>query len=190
MPLFSAADQQALAGLHVHRAWFADVQFASGRRRYHTGIGAVTIGGFTWHGVNAPFGGQLVSVAEVEEPRFGSAPAVAIVFSGADKTFLREVWSTDLEGTPCDLYFAVFDAETGRVIIDLRKLFEGKLTAPAIQVQGLAVRRVEVKVVSFEEGLNYPATRTAWSPAGQRSRYPTDEGMDFIGADIIVDFKA
>lgn len=189
MALFSSDDLAALSGPHVQRAFFFDVIWPTERRRYHTGTGPVEIGGFTWQGVNDPFGAALVSLGEVEEPRFGTAPAISILFSGANKDFLREVWTTDLEGVACDPYFAAFNAESGAVVVGLRKLFEGKVTAPMIECEGLAVRAVSVRIVDIEEGLNYPVTQTQWSPAGHRSRYPGSKGMDYVGSKIIVDFK-
>ncbi|MEM8664212.1 MAG: transcriptional regulator [Pseudomonadota bacterium] len=190
MTIFTEADLDQLEGPHVQRAWFADIRFPAGRRRVHTGYGTVTIGGHEWEGVNDPFGAQAVQLGNVQEARFGEAPAVSVVISGANRAFLKEMWDTDLEGVPCDLYFAVFDGETGGILIDLRLLFEGRLTGFSFDIQGLGVRAVTSKIVSRDEGRNFPATRWDWSPAGQRSRYPDDAGMDFVGSDIQVDFKA
>lgn len=191
MSLFADEDLDALSGPHIQRAWFADVVLPSGRRRLHTGMGMVSIGGFEWEGVSDPFGAQLVGFGSIEEPRFGQAPAVDIVMSGANRAFLKSMWDDRhaIEGAPCDMYFATFDAETGDVVIPLRKMFPGKLTAPRFSFVGASIRSISLKVVSIFEGLNFPTTGAMWSPAGQRARYPGDKGLDFMNADLVEDYK-
>ena len=180
-----------LSGLHVQRAWFADVDLPTGRRRLHTGMGPMEIGGHYWEGVSDPFGGQLVGVGSIEEPRFGQAPAIDVVLSGANRTFLKSFWNDRhaVEGSRCDMYFATFDAETGEAIVPLTKMFPGKLTALRFNFVGIAIRSISLKVVSVFEGLNFPATGSMWSPAGQRARFPGDKGLDFMNADVVEEFK-
>lgn len=191
MTFYAAEDLDKLSGPHIQRAWFAHVVLPSGERRLHTGLGPVEIGGHVWEGVSDPFGGQLVSVGSIEEPRFGQAPAVDVVISGANREFLKTVWDDrhTVEGAQCDLYFATFDAETGEAVIGLRKLYPGKITAPKFAFVGAAVRAVQLRIVSIWEGLNFPAAGAQWSPAGQRQRFPGDKGLDFINAPIIEDYK-
>lgn len=189
--LFSSDDLAKLSAPHVCRQFFADVEFADpiGRRRLHTGTGPITIGGQTWYGTSDPFGGQLVGLAGVQEARFGQAPAITAVFSGASLTWFKAIWDEDIEGTACTIYFAVFDQETGEVLIDLKRVFDGRLSSPAFEMVGLGIRAATIKVISKDEGIQYPATRYDWSPAGQRSRYPADEGLDLIGSDLIEYYK-
>ena len=192
MTFFSSADLDALSGPHVQRAWFCEVFFPAGTRRYHTGLGKVTIGGKTWDGVSDPFGGALVSIGGIEEPRFGQAVKTDILFSGASKVFLGSIWENKatIEGVQADVYFAVMDCETGDVLIDLKKVLPGKLTAPGISFLGVAIRAIKIKIISVWEGLNFPKTGAMWSPAGQRERFAGDKGLDFINSDIIEEFKA
>lgn len=191
MAHFTADDLDALSGPHIQRAWFAEVDLPSGLRRLHTGLGPKEIGGHEWEGVSDPFGGQLVSVGSIEEPRFGQAPAVDVVISGANRAFLKTMWDDRhaVEGAACDLYFATFDAETGAEIIGLTKLYPGKITSPKFAFVGANVRAIQIRIVSIWEGLNFPAARSQWSPAGQRQRYPGDKGLDYINAPIVEDYK-
>lgn len=189
MTVPSAADLEALEAPHVCRAMFADVQLPSGRRRFHSGLGPVAIGGYTWEGVSDPFGGQIVSVGQLQEPRLGQAPSVDIVFSGANRAWLKTVWDDTVEGAPCDLYWAMFDGETGAVVLDLRLLFQGRLSAPQFSFVGLAVREIVVTVESVYASLNYPTPEMEWTTASQRRRYPGDEGLDFLGSDLIEVYK-
>lgn len=188
---FTADDLDKLSRLHVQRAIFARVQFPSGERRLHTGLGKVVVGGEEWEGVTDPFGGQMVSLDAIEEPWFGHAPAIDVVISGANRQWLKQMWDDwdTLDGVQCDLYFAVFDAETGETLIGLKPLFEGRLTAPRFSFLGATIRFVQAKIVSVFEGLNFPSVDAAWSPAGQRKRYPGDKGLDLINAKIIEYFR-
>jgi hypothetical protein len=174
---------------HVHRDVFADVFWPGDRRRYHLGAGKVLVGGETWEGVNSVSRRQLVDLGEIQEPWFGTAPVVNAVFSGIDRAFLRAVWTQPIEGVRCDLYWAAFNQETMAEVVPLTILFEGRLSAPAIDMGRNVIRAVTVTIVSKNEGMNYPAPNTDWSPAGQRQRYPGDKGLDTIGSDIITIFK-
>lgn len=188
---FTDADFEALSGPHVHRTWFITVTLpTSGVRRYHLGINPVTIDGNTFEGVNDPFGGQVVQLTGVQEARFGTTPRLTAVISGANKEWLRQLRDEGVEGSPVRIEFATFDAETGEIIIPPRLMFIGRVTAPRFQFAGLGVRVLNASIVSQDEGLGYPATKTEWSPAGFRARNAGDRGGDQISSDVIEDFRA
>lgn len=191
MATFGTDDLQALSGLYVQIAWFAHVDFPSGERRLHAGMGPKFAGGYEWEGVSDPFGGQLVGLGDVEELYFGQAPAVDVVMSGANRSFLKSIWADrhGIEGAACDLYFATFDAETGEEIVEFRKMMDGRLSGMRVMLSGPVVRVVTLKIVSRFEGLNFPATGAMWSPTGQRQRHPGDKGLDYINADIVEVYK-
>lgn len=191
MGLFTVDDQSVLRGMHVQRVHLAHVSFPSGERRFHTGSGPLEMGGETWEGVSDPFGGQLVGLTGMEEPRFGRAVAIDAVFSGANKTFLKSIWDDRhaIEGVSCDLYFAVIDAETGDVLIPMKRLIRGKLSAPRFSFAGSSIRAFTIKIVSIWEGLNFAVTGSMWSPAGQRARYAGDKGLDLINAEMVEIYK-
>jgi len=185
MPLFSPTDLDALSAPHVGRAWFVDIQIPGNRLRLHNGVGRVSVGGHEWRGVTDPIGGRLVSIAEVEDPQFGQAPAVQIGLTGVDVAFVREVHATarDLEGVPADVYWAMFDPETGAELIPLRRLFPGTLSAPLISWPGPGRRAVAFTIESVWSGKNYQPGRK-WNGAEQRRRYPGDLGLDFVGVKV------
>jgi len=190
MTVFTQADLEKLSRPHVQRAWFVEAMLPSGTRHYHSGMGRVSLGGQIWEGVSDPVGGAMVVIDGMQEPAFGQAVAIDVVFSGASRTFLKSIWDDRqaIEGATANVSFAVIDAETGDVLIGLTRMLDGKLTAPVLRFQGAAIRTVAVKIVSVFEGLNYPVTNGMWSPAGQRARYPGDTGLDTINADIVEDF--
>lgn len=191
MALFSTDDFTDLKAPHVRVVRLVHVVFPSGERRFHLGSGPLVMGGETWEGVSDPFGGQLVGLTGMEEPRFGRAVAIDAVFSGANKVFLKSVWDDryEIEGVSADIYFATVDTFTGDVLIDMKKLMRGKLSAPRLSFVGSSIRAMAIKIVSVWEGLNYAVTGSMWNPAGQRARYAGDKGMDFVNSDIVEIFK-
>lgn len=191
MPLFSTGDFTALKAPHVRVVRLVHVVFPSGERRFHLGSGPLVMGGYTWEGVSDPFGGQLVGLTGMEEPRFGRAVAIDAVFSGANRAFMKSVWDDRyaIEGVSADIYFATVDTFTGDVLIPMKKLMRGKLSAPRLSFVGSSIRAMAIKIVSVWEGLNYAVTGSMWSPAGQRARYAGDKGMDEVNNEIVEIFK-
>ncbi|WP_315920450.1 transcriptional regulator [Mesorhizobium sp. SP-1A] len=185
MPIFSEADFDRLARPHVARAWFLELDLPAGISRLHSGTGRVMLGGHEWRGVTDPIGGQMVSMDNVEEPRFGQAVAVNITLSGANKEFFKSVHATarQIEGRRGDLYWAAFDGETGEVLIGLKRLFPGKITSPSLHWQGIGVRTVSITLESIWSSQNY-AVGGKWTPADQRRRFPGDAGLDFVGVKV------
>lgn len=154
--MFTQQDFEALSGLYVQPAWFARVDFPSGTRWLHTGMGPVEIGDHEWEGISDPFGGQLVGLGAVEELYFGQAPAVDVVMSGANREFLKSVWDDRhvIEGCACDLYFATFDAETGEPVVMFRRMMQGRLTAPRMVINNTSSQYSRVEVDMLVSGIS------------------------------------
>ncbi|MEP9374992.1 transcriptional regulator [Mesorhizobium sp. KR1-2] len=191
MPIFSEADLDWLARPHIARAWFLALDLPSGLHRLHSGTGRVTVGGHEWRGVTDPISGQLVSLSNVEEPRFGRAVALNITLSGANREFFKSVHATrrQIEGRRADLYFVVFDGETGTVWPrGLAQLFPGKITSPVLQWSGIGARTVSVTLESLWSSQNFPFGGK-WNGADQRGRFPGDKGFDFVGVKVSENWK-
>lgn len=187
---FTAIDKQKLGRPHVARAWFCELNLPSGIANLHSGTGRVQLDGKTWEGVTDPLGRQLVSMSSVEEPRFGAAIAITITLSGANLDFFRSVYGVarDLEGRRADLYWAAFDPETEEVLIPLKKLFPGKMTAASLQWSGVGRRNVSITLESIWSSQNYPFGGQ-WNGADQRRRYPGDKGLDYVGINVSENWK-
>lgn len=182
-----ATDLEKLSGPHVARNWFLELDLPSGASYLHSGVGRYTIESKEWRGVSDPIGGRLVSLEGIEEARFGQATAITVTLSGANREFLKSVHDTarQLEGRPANLYFAVFDTETAELLLGLKRMFPGKMTAPEIAWGGVGIRTVSLTIESRWAGQNYPFLGK-WTPAGQRKRYPgdpPDKGLDFVGVE-------
>ncbi len=185
MAIFSTDDLARLSAPHVARAWFLALDLPDGVVRLHNGVGRVSLGGQEWSGVTNPVGGQMVSLSNVEEPRFGQAVAVNITLSGANKAFLQSVHATrrEVEGRRADLFWAAFDGETGELLFGLKRLFPGKISSPVIHWQGVGVRLVTVTIESIWSGDNFPFGGR-WNDADQRRRYPDDKGLQYVGVKV------
>lgn len=181
MTRIAIQNQGKLSGPHIGRCWFADIKFATGRRRLCQADGPVTIGGHVWDGTTDPFGAQLVQVESIPEPIIGQAPIVRMVISGANKQWRRSIFgSAPIRNTLCDLYFATIDNETNAVIVPLTLLYPGRLTAPRYITAGPEIRNIVIGVEHIGVALNYPSPNMDWSSAAQRARYPGDRGLDLM----------
>jgi hypothetical protein len=179
---FTAAEIEKLRGIHVARAWFAEIDLPSGFWRLHNGVGTVTAGGYEWKGISSPVGGQLVSISQVEAPRFGQAAKVDIIISGVTAAFMQSIrdLGTDLEGRSCDLYFMCFDMETEDSNTSLVKLFPGRLSSPSLIREGIGTRLITLSIESPFHAQNFPFGGM-WNGASQRRRFPGDKGLDYMG---------
>ena len=183
--LFDDTDLEALSAPHVGRAFFVMLDLPDGITRLHNGVGRANIGGYEWRGVTDPIGGRLASLSEIEEPQFGSSPAIQIILTGVDVAFMRSVKSLarQIEGRPAEVYFAVIDPETMEVLIDLRRIFMGSMSAPSLSWSGVNSRMVGLTIESIWSGMKFPSGGK-WSSADQKRRYPDDLGLDFLGVEV------
>lgn len=185
MTIFTEADLDRLAAPHVARGWFLELDLPSGLRRLHSGTGRKTLGNYDWTGVTDPVRGQLVHMSAVEEQRFGQAASVEITLSGANREFFASVHATrhEIEGRPANLYFIVFDAETEEVLIGLRNLFPGRVTAPKLKWQGIGIRSVTLTIEGIWSSMNFPFGGK-WNDAELQRRFPGAKGLQYVGVEV------
>jgi hypothetical protein len=190
MIVFSDEDHRKLSAAHVSIGLFAELHLPSGVSYLWGGMGKHIIDGKTYRGVSNPVSGQLVSISGLQEDRFGAAAAVTITLAGANKEFLQSVHDTalEIEGQRAKIGFATFDQERQEVLIGIRNLFNGRMTAPTIAFQSRALRTVSITIEGRFSGLNYSSAER-FSHEGQQRRYPGDLGMEFMGVEVSEQFK-
>ncbi|MGP9819173.1 transcriptional regulator [Salinarimonas sp. NSM] len=171
---------------HVARALLARLDLPSGEARLHSGAGPLYLDGEEWTGVTDPEGGQLLFVGQIDEPTFGTAAAVTLTLTGANREFFRSVHATaaEVEGRSAVLYWCAFDMETGEIIIPPKPLFpRGLMTAPSLEWAGIARRIVALTLESVWHGFRFsPGGR--WNAQAQLERWPGDKGGQFIGVKV------
>jgi len=190
MAVFSATDLDVLQRPHVARAYFLEADLPSGMAYFHNGVGTETVGGKDWRGVTDDIGPQMVQISSITEPRFGTASALQIVLSGANIAFFNSMFATgrQLEGRDATLYWACFDGETKEILIGLRRLFRGKMSAPRLRWKGIGLRTVSLTLESIWEAQNYPFGGR-WNDADQQRRYAGDKGLIYVGQDVQEQWK-
>ena len=189
--IFLQADVQNLRAPHVARAWFLKLEFPNNTLYLHNGVGNVEVMGQTWLGVTDPVGGRLVDLGQVEEPTTGSAAAVNIVLTGVNKDFIRWVHdnAANIEGQPATIYWAAFDGETQKIIIEPKALFpRGIVSAPSIKWAGVGQRTISLVIENIWSAFNF-APGGKWNGADQRRRYSGDLGLDFVGVEITENWR-
>lgn len=185
MAIYTEDDLDRLSAPHVGRCWFMEMDLPSGIHRVHNGTGRKVLNGHEWRGVTDPLDGRIVSISAVEEPRFGQAVAVEITLSGANLAFFKSFHDArhEIEGRRADLFFAVFDAETEEILVPMKKLFPGRISAPKLRWQGIGVRAVSITVESIWSSMNYPFGGR-WNDADHRRRHPGQKGMQYVGIEV------
>jgi hypothetical protein len=185
--------QTALRAPHVGRIFCVELVFPDETKRLHNGYGDVdlTLDGtsYTWRGMSDPLGGVLVSMSEIEDPRFGSAPTISIALTGVDAAYLKSIKdiARDIEGLEANVYFCVVDPEepndTG-LIVPLTPLFPfGRMTAPALK-RSATENTILITIESFFQSQNYPFGGK-WSDVAQQKRYPGDLGLSEMGTQVL-----
>lgn len=188
--IFSAADQDALARPHVARAWLVSLDLPGGWVYLHSGVGRVNVAGQTWRGVTDPsVPGRLLSIGTIKEPRFGQAAAITFTLGGVTADFMRSLRLNSVEGRTANVYWCAFDAETQQVIIQPTLLFPfGRMTSPSRRAEGIGTRTVSLTIESIWSSMNYPSG-DRWTYGDQLRRYPGDQGLQFVGVDILEQWK-
>lgn len=184
--------QDKLRAPHVGRVFCMELEFPDETKRLHNGYGNVDLSfdgtEYTWRGMSDPTGGTMVSISEIEDPRFGSAPTIDTALTGVDAAYLKSIKdiSRDIEGLRANVYFSVVDPEEPNddgLIVPLIPLFPlGRITAPALK-RSATENVVLLTIESFFQSQNYPFGGK-WSDAGHRKRYPDDAGLSEMGTEV------
>lgn len=184
--------QDKLRAPHVGRIFCVELEFPDETKRLHNGYGDVQLSlngtSYTWRGMSDPLGGVLVSISEIEDPRFNSAPTIDIALTGVDAAYLKSIKdiARDIEGLSASVYFGMIDPEEpndGGLIVPLTPLFPfGKMTAPALK-RSATENTVLITIESFFQSQNYPFGGK-WSDTGQQKRYPGDLGLSEMGTEV------
>lgn len=162
---------------------FGDGAGGTVTRRFHTGVGTLTIEGVNYEGVTDPGQTRMVSLDFIELPTPQTAPKVDITLTGVDAAFLSTLRSQigEIYGRPAEIYMAVINPETYQVVGSPVLVFDhGICGMPRFFADSVGTRAITLPIDGiWSSKNNAPGGRL--NDADQKLRYPGDRGFELVG---------
>lgn len=151
---------------------FAELDFASGFVRCHSGIGTISWGGYDWLGV-----GTFGIVSAVEDSSDLQRKTMTYTLNGIPTEMISLVLSQQYQGRTANLYLGFIDRTTG-IFTDTPFIIDkGKMDISTIE-EG-ATLSVTVSAESRMAAWDRPIIRR-YTNAEQQSRFAGDLGLEYI----------
>ena len=160
----------ALDDAVVYPFFAVDLAFSSGPLYMWSGYGDLVIGSKTYLGA-----GQLLSLSSVEETTEMEAMGASLTLSGIPSAFLALALTEPYQGRECRIYFGMTSDPSAYV-----EIFSGELDQMNISEEG-STSSISVTAENVLIKLERPIVRRLTNE-DQKSRYPTDRGLEFIAA--------
>lgn len=174
--IVQAANEAALNAEHVLYNVLADLDFVSGRQRFHIGGGTITANGYSWIGL-----GGFASISTItERPDGRDFTRLTLGLNGADPAILAKVPDkTDYIGRSASITIVVHDPVTLAVIEPIESpVFEGFMDYMSYErSMGKANIMLTVKHV---DSLYAESIGLFYTSEHQKMLYPGDLICDFI----------
>jgi len=154
----------------VYPFFAVDLAFSSGPLYMWSGYGDLVIGSKTYLGA-----GQLLSLSSVEETTEMEAMGASLTLSGIPSAFLALALTEPYQGRECRIYFGMTSDPSAYV-----EIFSGELDQMNISEEG-STSSISVTAENVLIKLERPIVRRLTNE-DQKSRYPTDRGLEFIAA--------
>ena len=135
-----------------------------------SGYGDLVIGSKTYLGA-----GQLLSLSSVEETTEMEAMGASLTLSGIPSLYLSLAIKEPYQGRECRIYFGMTSDPSAYV-----EIFSGELDQMNISEEG-STSSISVTAENVLIKLERPIVRRLTNE-DQKSRYPTDRGLEFIAA--------
>ena len=145
-----------------------DLYFESEAVYLWTGYSELVIGDKTYLGV-----GSLLSISSVEETTEIEAKGATLTLSGISSSILSLALDEPYQGRECKIYFGVTNSPSSYV-----EIFSGELDQMTI-VEEADTCTISVTAENVLIKLERPTIRR-FTDQDQKSRYPTDRGLEFI----------
>lgn len=140
---FSQTVAQAMMGDAINLVLAAEIMFASGPTRVHTGTGNVVIEGNNYLGV-----GTMGSVDSVKEQNSTTATQLNLTLAGLDTSMISIVLNENCVGRPASIFVGVLDDNFN--LIDYDVVFRGKIRNTALLAGSKGAVNVTISNI-FEE---------------------------------------
>lgn len=167
-----AANETAVEQNVIAPILFADLDFASGHVRVHSGVGTITWGGFDWFGLGA-FG----NVTGLEENAELSRKTVTYTLSGVPNTLIGTVLGEDYQGRSAKVYLGLFDTTTYQLAADPHLMDAGLMDVSNIE-EGQTCT-VSITAESRIASWSRPVERR-YTDAEQQGKFTGDKGLEFM----------
>tara|TARA_R100000541_G_scaffold32198_2_gene40988 strand:+ start:365 stop:934 length:570 start_codon:yes stop_codon:yes gene_type:complete len=159
----------------VHPFFAVELLFESEQLRIWTGLGTLTTSdGNEWLGT-----GTLLDISTVEETSEIASKGANITISGMTSEVVSLALSEPYQGRVCNIYFGAFDnGDQTTALSNFNEIFSGYMDQMNIS-EGPETATLEIlvenKLVDLER------VRIArWTSAYQKSKYPNDNGLNFV----------
>jgi hypothetical protein len=169
--LGTANEAQTIAAT-VRPLAFAELDFADGYVRAHSGLGTITWGGNEWYGV-----GEFGGVGEVEEGVDVAARGLSLALNGIPSTVLPKALEANYRGRSAKLYIGFLD-DAGALVDDPYQAFGGRMDTMQIEdagETGSITVQCENRLIDFKR-----CRVSRYTNEEQLARYPGDLGLSFI----------
>lgn len=168
-----AITDAALAAPVVRLALLVDLDFASGRSRIWSGLGALSWGGNTWQGM-----GDLLAVSSIEETAEVRSVAVTLTLAGVPGSAVAlladdERW----QNREARIHLATFDADGVTMQGEPVQIMRGRMDQLGYSEGETATFTLTVE--SRLADLERPRIRR-YTSADQQLIYPDDRGLEYV----------
>jgi hypothetical protein len=169
----ASANQTAATAAHAEPVDFVDLDFPSGHVRFHTRIGPIVWGGFTWDGV-----GKLGSIEVGTEDAELRPVAWRMTISGVDAALVTAARGEAFHGRPVRLYRGWLDPSTFALVATPERRRSGMIDSMQITLgpnTGAITVNCESELARWQRprGLLY-------THESQQLIYPGDRGFDMV----------
>ena len=149
----------------------AELSFASGYVRAHSGVGNFVYNGNTFFGVGA-YGG----ISGVKEGSNLEAEKITATLSGVDPAYISIALNEQYQGRPANFWIGFLNA-TEQLITDPVLVFGGRIDTMNIQLG--QVGEVTISVINKLADWAKPKVRR-YNDSDQQSIFPGDLGMQYV----------
>lgn len=170
MRQLDAAASSALTQRTIYPAFLIDFKFDGGTLSIASTIGDITANSRTYSG------GLLSSVGGFEESLQLDPSECSVVITGLDNTIKAAILAEDYVNRPVDVWIVLFNSE-GVAQGSPVRWFAGFMSSLSISYG--ASSDINIGLGDRMELWNRPKVRR-YTDADQKSRYPTDKGLEFV----------
>ena len=159
----------------VYPFFAVELKFDTETLRIWTGLGTLTTNdGNEWIGT-----GTLLDISSVEETSEIASKGASIVISGMTSEVVSLVLTEPYQGRVCNIYFGAFDnGDQTTALSNFNEIFSGYMDQMNIseEVETSSIEiLIENKLVDLER-----ARIARFTSTYQKSKYPNDNGLNFV----------